>query len=288
MVMMKTALFATCACACVLGACTSFADAPNAPNVTNAPNDAGAVPDADVDAGAAGEGGDAAPSSSSAYAAEVVADAPLAFWRLAEKSGTAVLNSEVGSHALVPTNGPLLGAPGLFGGTGGAVAFDGAPGRRLVASTLSNLLQNGQPFAIEMWLYSGGPSDDSYRHLVDQSNGTHEISLFLRAGALGADVYDNGTVRTFTRPEPMLHAWHHVVVQGVSLVDPRLWIDATDVPVGVTGTGYAAAQRTLTIGAESDAAPSLPGGSRVAEIAVYDHVLAPARVLAHFTVGKAP
>jgi hypothetical protein len=264
----------------VLGACGSF-------DAAATPDDGGAgAGDASSDGGSA-DAADAGPTTASeSYAAAVIADQPLGFWRLGEKSGAATLQSVQGGHALVPTNGPTLGLDGLFPPPSGAVGFDGVQGRRLVASTLPNLMENGRAFAIEMWLFLGGPSDSSYRHLAAQSDGTRELSVWVRAGKIGFDLYDLGVLSAVDRPEPASLQWHHVVAQAASMREPRLWVDGAEVALESPAVATAVPQKALTLGAENDGAPSLPVGSKVAEIAVYDHVLVPERVLAHFTLGK--
>jgi hypothetical protein len=266
----------------VLAACASFDAADTAADAGASTNDAGAT----VDGGAGGDGSATTPSD--AYAAAVIADQPLAFWRLGEKTGAVTMQSAVGSHLLVPTNQPTLGAEGLFGGAGRAVAFDGVKGRCLVASGAPNLMENGRAFAIEMWLFLGAPSDVSYRHLASQSDGSRELSVFVREGRLGFDLYDRGALTEIYRTEPATLQWHHVVMQAASMRVPRLWVDGAEVSNESTSLATAGTQHTLVFGAESDGAASLPVGSRLAEIAVYDHVLAADRVLSHFTLGRAP
>lgn len=78
-----------------------------------APNESGSDAAPNADSG----GSDARPSPSDLYAAAVLADKPLGYWRLEETSGTNA-KDETGRHDGVYVRSPILGQPGVAGGRG--------------------------------------------------------------------------------------------------------------------------------------------------------------------------
>jgi hypothetical protein len=91
-----------------------------------------------------GAGGDGATDR---YSAAVLADHPVAYWRLDETAGT-VARDELGGHPAMYQGQCQLGVPGAIAGDT-AVRFDGASCRIDAGDFFA--LASGTPFTIELW-----------------------------------------------------------------------------------------------------------------------------------------
>ena len=123
-------------------------------------------------------------TNASSYAAAVAADGAIAYWRLAETSGTSAAD-EVGSHSATYAGSPSLGAGGLLpADTDTAVAFDGV--NDLVAVAGASDINSGGPYAartIELWFQA---SDVSNRQILFEEGGVSRgLAVYIDQG----DVY---------------------------------------------------------------------------------------------------
>ena len=151
----------------------------------------------------------------------MLADAPVAYWRLGEASGTTLADSSGHARTGTASGGVTLGVPGALGGDADtAVAFDGSTGRVSVADA-APLRLNGA-FTVEFFakltsfantwpgLLKKGSSSTAGGWLVwYQSDGTVWFKRNGRAwgtgpGALRSDryrhfavTYDGGTIRWY-------------------------------------------------------------------------------------------
>ena len=273
-------------------ACSSYGSSDDAPALAperdastptdaNAATDGATSPDSDDDTGT-----DAASGPSAAYRAAVLADSPLAYWRFAEKKGSPALASEVGAHFLLAgPSSPELAQPGLFADAGAAIRFGGGTGQRVVASTVPIDIPN--PMAIEAWIFAGSPADSVSRMVLGRSNGTHSYFLYTYNGDLFFEIlYSSNKFwvqTTFTS-----NAWHHVVAQGSQPSEIEIVLDGLKKAIETTTPTTAVPPREFHVGAADDADTAVGPDARITELALYDHVLAPARVTEHFIRGKAP
>ena len=265
-------------------ACSSFDSAEPTPELPE--RDASLAPDAGADAGEVGDAAltDAAPSASAAYGAAVLFDAPIAYWRFAEPAGSAVLSSETGEHVLLPAaNAPALGATGVFGAGSGALSFDGKLGRRVACSTMP---ANALPFAFEAWVFPVG-SPDVTRAIVRRSAGGASFNVRFTDTSVRVDTGMSDLGYAVAGPMPPAASWHHLLVQATTAEDAQLYIDGVKYGVpGVTNNGTLP-MVDFSVGA-MDAELSPADGTKIAEVALYDHVLDPTRITAHYLSGKPP
>jgi hypothetical protein len=111
-------------------------------------------------------------SSASRYAATVLADGPLAYWRMGIASGNVVPDEAGHGNQLTigGTVGYTLGVSGAIAGDS-AISFDGAIA---VANDSDALAFPGTaPFSVELWLRrapTGGATD--YQHVFNHSSGS--------------------------------------------------------------------------------------------------------------------
>lgn len=252
---------------------------------------------ADAGSPAAGEGGadatsidpdaDASPTRSAAYEALVKSHAPVAYWRFAEGVG-GVTTSIVGqAHALsVPATGPAFDATGLFGPESRSMKFTSATTSALVEDSAKPVRFVGpNTFALEAWIQVG-TTDNAARWLVHQTATAQSYGIFVDSTGFGAEVtFGSGTVERAHWEGSIGAGWHHVVLNRNS-APLYLWVDGQR---RASPGGQAVGVQTFTplfvVGGQTQANGLLPNGSRIAEVAVYDHELRDAQILGHHAAG---
>jgi len=238
--------------------------------------DAGDASDAstiDVDAAAIDAGRDVQKTS---YRAIVMGDKPISYFRFGEKLLEAGPVDEeafvVGVYA-----GAALGVPGAIANDPNtAAAFDGGgSGGALFGNVFE--LAGKVPFTFEAWvLPTARPmTGNVIDRLQTTSNG-----WWLATGTSGQVQYAriNGDASTspFTQQALPLDVYSYVVVtyDGTTVT---IYVNAA---IGQTATNVIAAPaNTANVGIGNGWAGSLD------EVAIYDHALTPAQVLAHYQVG---
>jgi len=243
---------------------------------------------ADADAAVTDAGGpiDAPPDApSSVYRAAVLADAPLAYWRLGEKSGT-VAHDETGhGYDGTYTGTYTLGAPGaLAGDPDTAVTLDGVTGEVDVGD---NFDFAGQvPFSLEAWV-KPAVIDSRYRHVVTKmafnALGNPEVGTYviLQQGStiLGFERWQNASTELTveTSDFPAAGSWAHVVA-------------TYDGAVGELYVNGALAQASASSGGVPVSGVHMLWGNVMQgvldEIAVYGVALPATRVAAHYQAAQ--
>jgi len=227
-----------------------------------------------------------AATRANAYVQTVLADRPLAYWRLEEASGTAA-KDELGQHDCTWTT-PPVGVSSASPQLGRAASLDGV-NTVLNCGTLDDKIATGTAsYSIEAWITVRSPDMGKFRWLLG-----HETFFPMRSGVsvyvdsgryLCAERYVSGAQADYVAGwAPLGSGWSHIVVtwsaQG-SLVyvnghigTPGLQSSATaQIPAGLSfnwGSG----------GGNFDGAMD--------ELALYDAVLSPAQILAHYKAGVA-
>jgi hypothetical protein len=247
--------------------------------------DAG-LKDADAAVADTGASVDAPPDApSSVYRAAVLADTPLAYWRLGEKSGTVAHDETGNGYDGTYTGTYTLGVPGaLTGDPDTAVTLDGITGQVDVGD---NFDFAGQvPFSLEAWV-KPTVIDTTYRHVVTKmafdNGGDPQVGTYviLEQGAtiLGFERWQDAaaelTVETATFPAA--GSWAHVVA-------------TYDGTVGELYVNGAAVQANASVGGVTASGVHMLWGNVMQgvldEIAAYDHALTAARVTAHFQAAQ--
>ncbi len=258
----------------VADADAGFHDADAAP--TDA--DAGVTkPDAPVDA--------PPDAPSSVYRTAVLADTPLAYWRLGEKSGT-VAHDETGhGYDGTYTGTYTLGTPGpLAGDPDTAVTLDGVTGQVDVGD---NFDFTGQvPFSFEAWV-KPAVIDNEYRHVVTKMAfnglGNPQVGTYviLEQGStiLGFERWQAGATELTveTASFPAAGSWAHVVATYDGSVGD-LYVDGAVVQASASSGGVTASGVHMLWG-------NLLQGV-IDEIVVYDQALPAARVAAHYQAAQ--
>ncbi|MEV1329485.1 LamG domain-containing protein [Micromonospora costi] len=217
------------------------------------------------------------------YAAEVLADKPVGYWRLGERSGTSAEDASGSGNRGAYTDAVTLGRPGALTGdpdtaaelTGGHVAIPDSASLSVDGSFTLEAWVNlndvcGQYGVVEKY---DAPAYNGYALRVLPGGRVSALTL----GAAGQLASVEG--QTVVTPD----TWHHLaaVYDGSTIsvyVDGRLDGSAATTVNPTDGAG------SLKLGARGDDA-----GTRLAgmldEVAVYDHALSAAEVAQHHSVG---
>lgn len=267
-----------------LAACSTYTSDPELSVPTPPPSNDGGVtfeggstPTGPADAG----GGDAEAAVSSSYAAAVLRDAPVAYWRM-NLVDDLVANVVPGSPALISKKG-VGAAPGAFSNeSDGALRFDGTSMVEVADAAAFDYSGNAA-FTLECWVLvdlqskgtllgkatSGGLGVNGFALYVEKDR-----NLSFSYGSSGGNV--NGS-------EPVLpEGWHHValVSDGTavrSFLDGVLAVER--IPNASQRPPPRLQQPLLVGGAPGTALPSFNG--TLDEVAIYDRALSAGELTAH-------
>ena len=221
------------------------------------------------------------PPANRAYVAAVLADSPLAYWRLkdtAPSGSGSVVDSSGNNHPLTPNGGITWGDPTATVDTAGRSALlDGTTGYLSAPAALADTLMDSSAWTVELWIYCRN----------DGSAGTGIFGAASASGnGFGIGFYGNQLYTSSTAGgnksgplHPMLRNWHHVVLTSTG----QLYIDNI-AQTDTSGSGVVTTNAFI-LGGSNDGLYFWPG--RIAETAIYQSVLSPARVAAHWNAANA-
>jgi hypothetical protein len=217
-----------------------------------------------------------APATGS-YVQNVLQDAPLAYWRLGEASGT-VADDAIGTNDGTYSGGYTLNQSGaLVGDPNTAVLLNGTTGY-VRAPQLS------LPTSITLEAWANPTTYPGDTALAGQWNGTSGSMLYVTSD-FGGRVYMwvNGAFISATAPST--GAWHHYVgtYDGTTAsiyIDGGLAAGPTALPGPLTS-----APRFLEMGTYNDGGGGRFNG-KIDEVAVYPTALSASRIQAHFAAGR--
>lgn len=231
------------------------------------------------------------------YPEAVLADRPMAYWRLDEAGGTTAYDRVGGNNGRYIQ--VVLGKPGYnpldpdtAGGFGSlSVANCYVSNIPIDFATAGNAV-----FSVEAWVNGAAQSADNgiiskgtggggeQFNLDTGSDGgspTHAFRFFVR-DASGNPFHANGTIAPNGR-------WHHLVgvcdeVHGFL----NLYVDGVTNASGTVSGGLLGSTNTVAIGARQSGtllAHDLQFVGTIDEVAIYNYALTPAQVQAHYTIG---
>jgi len=217
------------------------------------------------------------------YDAEVLADFPVAYWRLGETSGTVAVD-EVGSNDGTYIGTPTLGVDGLLAGDADT-AVDFPSGNHYVDLGAPHLPQSDAPFSIEIWM-SKTVSDGATGPIVSQYLGTTFPDRFaVRVDVSGAVWYWHGNGVSLVGTTDLTGGSpHHIAVTRNAAGMVSLYVDGV---VENSGTDTASFVNNNTNVAQFDDGHSLDYVGICDEVAIYDFALSAARIEAHYNAGTA-
>jgi hypothetical protein len=248
----------------------AFADTA-VPDVVAPPDDAAG------DADAAGE------TKNARYRAAVLADAPVAYYRFAEASGTTAAD-ERGTYAGTYVGDVLLGQEGPYPGS---TAVRLGTGKHVdIGSILAHSAWPG--LTLEGWFLTDA---DGLEFLIafHKTSGDNVVFLVRHTGGI-ADYSDPNT-KASSQTVLAVGSWYHVVASVDASNAGKLFVN------GVLEATFTSTIRPATIGRASigvDYDPLADGGvatndfipGRVAEVAIYDKALPDERVTAHYAITR--
>jgi hypothetical protein len=231
----------------------------------------------------------------------VLADGPLAYYRLDEPAGSGVAldSSGRGQHG---SYGARVGraAPGLLAGDGdGAASFAGGPWSLdgIVSVPRSLGLEPSNAVSLELWMRPLLDNADltSLVDYGDASNLNHQspygVLLFAHAFAvyLFTTVGSAGTTNflTVTQPVPQ-HIYHYV--QTYDGTNIRMYVNGVleaQKPFVGPLVGYGAAGLGIG-GTPAGGINDLVFAGTLDEVAIYGAALTPQQVMAHYAAGTRP
>jgi len=238
-------------------------------------------------AGGMGAGGIAAggggANASQIYAAAVLADDPVAYWRLGEAPGSATAANSMGAPDGTYVGGVTRGAEGIFGASGDTAAeLDGASGSVEVGDFFDFAGQVA--CSIEAWVR---PTiiEVEIRRIVNKevADGVDgwDVSVSTDSG-LRFDRYAVGTRDQAIVAPPATGSWNHVVAtyDGSEMC---IYVNANPVcasaSLSLTDTNAA-----LFIGSRGGTERHFQG--TIDEVAIYDHALSSDQIANHFAAAE--
>jgi hypothetical protein len=210
------------------------------------------------------------------YTTAVLADAPVAWWRLDDQITPLAIDSGPNGYDGTYLNGVLLDQPGILPSSA-SVLFDGVNGQVATGDVLD--FAGDASFSVEAWINS----DDQDGFIAGKL--THDGSAF------------HGWMLAYLAPTGFRFRRHGSTIAVGGVATAGTWAH-------VVGTFDGVSARLYVDGAEVDAQPQSPTlvdhdgpftiamgqnwgrlEGRIDEVAVYDHALTPARVQAHRQAG---
>jgi hypothetical protein len=231
----------------------------------------------DVRIGTARADVEAALPTMSGYAPTVTEDAPLAWWRMGEASGTVAADSSGHAHPGEYTNAPTLAQPGAIASepTNTAVKFNGTNQRVVIP----NFTGPGDTFTIEAWVkLTVAEQSGVILHL-----GVGAASFRLNAGKLQLLAASTAELRITTAAVPFDGKSHHCVVTKTGTTI-KIYVDGVSQTLSGSSTTACVnnTEQSYGIGAYGIGAGGEWNSSTLDEVALYGTALSEARVKAHF------
>jgi len=216
------------------------------------------------------------------YATIVMADAPLAYWRLGETGGSAAAD-QLGSSPGTFGTGSTLGVTGaLASDADRALRTAGGSGQRplVVAHTSTLDLGNG-PFTIEAW--ARRTTTGTLDSLVDYGYGSSPGGPTLAFVGDRIGLWQNGVGLIAQDIGTSLDtSWHHLAATWDGTTG-RVYRDGVLVSGSSTSRVLGIQTGPLLIGANQDPGEEFSGD--LDEVAIYRKALTPAQLQAHVAAG---
>jgi hypothetical protein len=238
------------------------------------------------DAGDAGQ--DAPLPPPSLYAQVVLADDPVAYWRLDETSGVTARDFSGHGNDATYIGGVHAGSAGaITGDPDTAASFDGATGYLDAGNNFA--FAGAQPFSLEAWVRStsmqgyggvfsredtaGGPPSEGYLAFVSPSDGVY-----------GFQRLDGNSLTSITSMSTASASHYDHVVATYDGNVMTLYVNGVAEATETASFPIAGANHDFVVGAEVGGAEDFFEGE-LDEVAVYEHVLTANRVSAHYLAG---
>ncbi len=234
-----------------------------------------------------GEGGELPPG----YPGAVLADHPVAYWRLDESSGSVAHDSTDHHNDATYVGGVTLGAPGaLAGDSDTAARFNGVTGF-VTAGNSFPFAMNAQ-FSLEAWVMASSTS--GYSGVISKNDDlggppSEGFLVFVSpdAGDFGFQRLDGDNASTaVSTAAASTTSFLHVVATFDGL-DMILYVNGEPQGTQTAAFSIAGAMADFVLGAEAGGTANYFTGV-LDEAAVYDSALPSERIKAHYLAGITP
>jgi len=218
-----------------------------------------------------------------AYETEVLADSPVAYYRLGEAAGPTAADSSGNSRDATADAGVTFGQDGLITpDSDTAVALSSTP--RVVSP---GFVKSGTGTSLECWVkFNAPPAGGTFANLVGDHEGANDFHLTLQAGGdavVRATVQtDAGTVSVESSESMDDGRQYHVVATWDAATGAlRLYVNSVEVGTATQAGNAVNTDNPVCIGGEGlDVI--------VDEVAIYDNPLGADRIAVHFDLVNVP
>lgn len=225
------------------------------------------------------------------YSATVLADSPVAYYRLMETNGTSAADSSGNSHTAT------ISASGITYQSAGALNHDVSPQPTvspfsdfdycfefdgITGLVTSPVLTVGPSYSVEAFIQGGVPP--ATQRLLGFNNG---FFLTYTGGAWSSEIqFNDGSGHAISSVQPVLDgSWHHIVfTYNNSNTTSALYIDGVLVSTSNAAAFVSPTGTAFGIGGTGTAS----WAGKVDEVAIYNTALTGARVLAHYNAANPP
>jgi hypothetical protein len=221
------------------------------------------------------------------YESTVLADTPLAYWRVDEASGAVAHDVTGNGNDAKYTGGVTFGSGGaLVGSTDTAVTLDGKTGFIDAGDKFG--FPGNAPYTLEIWALPQN-LDTSYQRLFSrevQTTPRQGYLMFVRVGytadpsTFSLERWSGGQTNQCPEANAVLAVWHHFVATYDGSTS-RIYLDGSLAAAQPASTGLATTSASLWVGASIFDTAGYFGGV-VDEVAVYGTALSASRIAAHY------
>jgi peptidoglycan hydrolase-like protein with peptidoglycan-binding domain len=223
------------------------------------------------------------------WSSEVLADSPLAWWRLGEASGTAMVDSSGNGRDGVYTGGITLNQTSLVASDTSNTAAD--MDTTVQGNVTDAAWMDVSTVTLECW-YKPDTAPGAEEILVNRySSTTNQRTWLLRrsaAGKLALYYYDTGGTQRVTTGATTLaqNVNHHLAATVDGSGNVVLYVDGVSDATASYGVAPRSAVATNIRVGSYNGGGSLTGANGILdEVAFYGSVLSGARILAHYNAG---
>jgi hypothetical protein len=218
-------------------------------------------------------------SGGATYASSVLADSPLAYYRLGEPSGTTATDAGSAAQNATYVNTPTLGVANSSIGDGNtAVTFNGS--NQYANAGNNAVFDLTGPMTIEAWI---NPAAVGANQRFLAKDGAYGFGIHttgkLKFTTFGIKDYISVTAPTLTASG----TWRHVAAVFDSAQDVTFFMDGVQYDTIAGTTNPNVSVNPLIVGARSVSLEFFNGTGD--EVALYPSALSAARILAHFNAG---
>lgn len=216
----------------------------------------------------------------------ILADSPVAYWRLGEASGTAAAD-EVGSFAGAYVGSPTLAQAGAISGDASmSVTLNGSSQRVGISSAVLSAM----PYTLEAWINPATITGFKTILSVGRDHTSrHILYLELNTSRITFNKFINGAFQGRQTATGVVSAgsWQHIVLTHDGTTVTMCHNGAVVAATGTFTAEFPTGVNRTAIGAFVDSNGSFINwfGGGIDEVAIYASALTGAQILAHYNAG---